>query len=282
MPPPPKFTDGWKLGEPDLVVKMPEPFTLAADGRDVLQCFVIPLPLDADKTVAAWEFRPGNRRVVHHSLLFLDSSGQARKKDAAEPGPGYRTFGGPGILPTGGLGGWVPGAEPQQLPEGVGKLVRKGADLVLQIHYHPNGKEEADQSQVGIWFTKKPAERQPGAVALRSRNLYIPAGKKEHLVTTEINPLPCDVEALSIFPHMHYLGRSMKVDAHTPDGKVIPLIWIKDWDFNWQGSYQFKEPVKLPKGTVIKLEALYDNSEGNPHNPSSPPKDVALGRADHR
>src|SRR5579883_739062 len=117
LPTPPKFTDGWQLGTPDLVLKVPEPFSVPAGGRDIYRCFVIPIPVDSDRTVAAVEFRPGNRRVVHHALLFLDALGAARARDAADPGPGYASFGGPGILPTGGLGGWAPGAMPRLLPD---------------------------------------------------------------------------------------------------------------------------------------------------------------------
>ena len=127
---------------------------MPAQGRDIYRCFVIPIPIDSNKTVAAFEFRPGNRRVVHHALLYLDSTGAARAKDESEPGPGYTSFGGPGILPTGGLGGWAPGAVPRLLPDGMGKFLRKGSDLVLQVHYHPDGKAEKDQSSVGIYFTQ--------------------------------------------------------------------------------------------------------------------------------
>lgn len=277
LPALPAFPEGWQLGQPDLVVKMPEPFAVPADGRDVLQCFVIPLNLDEDKWVAAWEFRPDKRSVVHHAIAFLDSTGQARLRDKLDSGPGYRTFGGPGIVPTGGLGAWAPGSTPRMLPDGVGRLLRKGSDLVLQVHYHPSGKPERDQSSLGIYFAKKPVKQPVGGIALRSRNLYIPAGKSDHKVTAQSDPLPADVHAIGIGPHMHYIGKSMKVDATLPDGSTVPLIWIKDWDFNWQGAYQYAKPVKLPKGTVVKLEALYDNSSANPRNPSDPPQNVKWG-----
>jgi hypothetical protein len=116
-----------------------------------------------------------------------------------------------------------------------------------------------------------------GAVAMRGNLLYIPANEKNHRVTAKSDPLPVDVQALSIFPHMHNVGREMKVDAELPNGKTLPMIWIKDWDFNWQGAYYYKEPVKLPKGTVLKLEAVYDNSTDNPRNPNNPPKLVHWG-----
>src|SRR5687767_3797627 len=125
LPPQRRFTEGWHLGQPDLVVKMTEPYTLAAEGRDDFRVFVIPLNLDQDKYVRAVEFRPGNRKIVHHALFFLDNSGAARKLDDQEPGPGYRRMGGPGFTPSGGLGGWAPGFTPHFLPDGVGRPVRK-------------------------------------------------------------------------------------------------------------------------------------------------------------
>jgi hypothetical protein len=277
LPPPPRFPEGWQLGTPDLVLKVAEPFSVPPGGRDIYRCFVISIPIDSNKTVAAVEFRPGNRKVVHHALYYLDATGAARAKDAATPGPGYASFGGPGILPTGGLGGWAPGALPRLLPEGVGKFLRKGSDLVLQIHYHPDGKPETDQSVVGLYFTKTPARKIVGGIAVRSRNLNIPPGDPRHHVTAQSAPLPVDVEAIGITPHMHTIGKEMKVIAESPDGKTIPLIWIKDWDFNWQGQYQYRSPIKLAKGSIIKLDAFYDNSAENPSNPSKPPRRVRWG-----
>jgi len=277
LPPLPKFVEGWQLGEPDLILEMPEPFAVPADGPDVYQCFVIPIPITESRTVAAAEFRPGNRSVVHHAIMYLDANGAARKRDEKDPGPGYRSFGGPGVLPTGGLGGWAPGALPRLLPEGTGKFLRKGSDLVLQLHYHPNGKPATDKSTVGIYFTKKPATTIVGGLAILNHRLYIPAGDKAHRVTAQSEPMPVDVNVLGLGPHMHLLGRQMKVTAETPAGETVPLIWVRDWDFNWQGSYGYVEPVRLPKGSVIRVEAVYDNTADNPHNPNSPPKDVRWG-----
>ena len=277
LPPQPKFADGWQLGSPDLVLKMPKTFNVPASGRDIYRNFVIPISIDKDQTVAAVEFRPGNRRVVHHALLFLDAFGQARKRDGGDGQPGYATFGGIGILPTGGLGGWAPGTIPRRWPDGIGMYLAKGSDLVLQIHYHPDGKPESDESSVGIYFTAKPAKTIVGGVAVRSRNIDIPPGEKHHVVRAETQPLPVDVHVMACFPHMHNVGREMKLTAVKPDGTTVPMIWIRDWDFNWQGSYQYELRVSLPKGTVLKVEAVYDNSAENPKNPSSPPKRITWG-----
>lgn len=276
LPPAPKFTDGWQLGEPDMVLEMAEDFAVPADGRDIYQCFVIPIPIDSNRTVSAIEFRPGNRRIVHHAILYLDSNGAARERDEREPGYGYRSFGGPGVLPTGGLGGWAPGAQPRFLPDGVGKFLRKGSDLVLQVHYHPSGKPETDRSKVGVYFTKKPAQTIVGGIAVSNRP-QIPAGDKNYRLTARSEPLPVDVNLLAVAPHMHLLGRSMKAQAVLPDGKAVPLVWIKDWDFNWQMAYGFLQPVRIPKGAHIEVESIYDNSADNPFNPNSPPKDVRWG-----
>jgi hypothetical protein len=255
---------------------MPNPFDIPNEGNDIYQCFVIPLNLNKDEGVIAVDFQPGNKKVVHHAIMFLDHNGQARRK--ADPKTGsYASFGGPGYIPTGSIGAWAPGARPAFLPEGTARFLKKGSDLVLQVHYHPSGKAETDQSKLGIYFAKKPPEHFVGAVALRSRALVIPAGDAKYTVETKTVPLPVDATALGIFPHMHYIGKEIKVDAKLPDGKEIPLIWIRDWDFNWQGAYNYKKPIDLPKGTVLKLRATYDNSTANPRNPSNPPREVTWG-----
>ena len=277
LPVMPHFHDGWQLGTPDLVLTRPKTFKIYASGRDIYRNFVLKIPIDKDRTVAATEFRPGNRRVVHHALFFLDAWGQARRRDGEDGQPGYTTFGGIGVLPSGGLGGWAPGATPRRLPEGTGMALAKGTDLVMQVHYHPDGKEETDLSSVGIYFTKKPATTIVGGIAVRTRKLDIPPGEKHCAVHAESQPLPADAKALAIFPHMHNLGREMKVTAYPPSGGEVPMIWIRDWDFNWQGAYAFQQPMNLPKGTVIKVDAVYDNSSDNPKNPSDPPQPVHWG-----
>jgi thiol-disulfide isomerase/thioredoxin len=276
LPPPPKFTDGWQLGKPDLVVTMPDVFTIPAGGPDIYRVFVVPMNLSDDTYVAGVEFKPGAPTVVHHSLFFLDDTGVARKLDAADPGPGYRSFGGIGFTPTGGLGGWAPGASPGLLPDGVARFVHKGSDLCIQMHYHPDGKEHIDQSSIAIYFQKKPVKKILSAFPVGTRDIDIAPGDADFQRTITFT-LPIDVTLSGVIPHMHLLGRDMKAAATAPDGKEIPLVWIPDWDFKWQGQYRYTNPITLPAGTTLTLTAKYDNSANNPDNPNSPPKRVVRG-----
>jgi hypothetical protein len=273
-PTPPRFTDGWQLGKPDQVVTIPAKFSVPADGPDVYRCFVIPLHLDHDVYMTALEFRAGSRRTVHHALVFSDPLQQGRKKAAGSPDGGYTCFGGPGIL-AGLVGGWAPGITPRKPIPGYAVTLRKGTDLVLQIHYHPSGAPAEDQSSLGI-FLGDPPKLGRSLVLLGTQDIDIPPGDS-HYVIKASRTLPADASLIGITPHAHYLCKDMKVNAYLPDGSVKPLIWIKNWDFNWQSAYTYAEPVQLPKGTRVELEYTYDNSETNPRNPAHPPVRVHYG-----
>jgi len=275
LPPLPPATNGWRLGEPDMIVEMPVEFELRADGADVFQCFVIPVDIPEDKFVAAIDFVPGNSKIVHHSILFLDNNGVARKRDAATPEVGYSTFGGPGFAPTGSLGGWSPGKTPRKLAGGMGRYFQKGSDILMQIHYHPSGKVEKDRSKAAIYFIDKPKNVAADIwVADHSHN--IPAGESDYKVKASYK-LNQELQMLGVVPHMHLLGRSMTAVAKLPDGTSRELVNVPNWDFDWQDDYRFTTPFRLPKDTVIEVEAIYDNSENNPSNPSSPPQRVTWG-----
>ena len=283
LPPLPEFAEGWRLGEPDLVLTMTEPFTIPADGPDIFQHFVIPIDVPEDKLVSAFEFRPGNNRVVHHAINYLDSNGIARKMDAATPEPGYHSFGGPGFAPSGSIGGWSVGNTPRPLPNEMGRYLKKGSDLVMEVHYHPSGKVETDQSSVGVYFVDKPIEQsmsEPGkivrAIWMANYELDIPAGESDYHRSTTYT-LPKDVTLVGIVPHMHLLGTTMTVTATLPDGTTKTLVKVVDWDFNWQDEYYYERPFVLPAGTRLDVEATYDNSAENPANPSSPPRRVTWG-----
>jgi mono/diheme cytochrome c family protein len=294
----PVFNDGWRLGKPDLVVKMSEAFNVPADGPDIYRNFALPLNLAEDKWVKAIDFRPSSRSVVHHSLFFYDSTGSARKQDEADPAPGYsggmaglgrgalnlgslwRAAGGQ-AAPVGSLGGWAVGAQSRFLPEGLARYLPRGSDLVLSTHFHPSGKPEKEVSTIGVYFADEAPTKKFTGVQLPPlfgvfKGIDIPAGAKEYAIEDSFT-LPVDVKAFGVSAHAHYLGKQMKMTARLPGGETRTLLWISDWDFAWQDQYQFKEFVFLPKGSRLDVKIAYDNSAGNPRNPASPPQRVYWG-----
>lgn len=282
VPPTPVFQEGWTLGEPDQIIQPNSPYTVPADGRDIYQCFVIPTTSNVDQYVSRIEVRPGNARVVHHVLVFIDTTERSTQLDAAAPGEGYTMSAGfPGFLPAGSMGGWAPGNQPQSLADGMARVLPAKCKLVIQVHYHPSGKPEVDQTQIGLHFAKGPVTRTVRVFPVMPfggpwSGMKLPAGEANCEVRTTMT-VPRDSLVLNVTPHMHLLGKDMKLTATLPDGTVRPLIFIQRWDFNWQESYQYKTPVRLPKGTRLDLVAHYDNSAGNPSNPNSPPKEVTWG-----
>lgn len=277
-PAPPKFPDGWVLGKPDLILKSERPFKLDAEGRDVYRNFVFKTDFKETKWVRAIDVRPGNRKVVHHVIAFLDEQGRsiALEQKENDGQPGYTTFGGVGFVPSGALGGWAPGLQPRLSPEGTAFELKPGTTIVLQVHYHKSGKPEEDQTELAIYFADEAPKRTLQLAWIANPLFRIPPGAKDHLVTMRF-PVPVDVTAYAAMPHMHLLGKEMKAWVEKPDGSTVPLVWVKDWEFNWQFIYTFKEPVKIPRGSTIRVEARYDNSADNPNNPNNPPKPVTWG-----
>lgn len=282
-PKPPQFTGGWQLGEPDMVVEMPEAFDVPADGPDIYRDLVIPLNLSEDKWVKAIELRPSARSVVHHVLFFADNSDSARRADAADPRPGFAgmRFGRGATA----LGGWALGAQTHPYPDGLAMSLPKGTDLVFQYHFHPTGKPEKEKSVVGLYFAKEAPKRTLAYIGLPPifgvfSGVNIPPGAKDFRVKDSFT-LPIDVEAVSTGAHAHYLGKEMKMTATLPDGEVKTILWIKKWDFAWQDRYFFTDLVPLPKGTRLDVEVSWDNSADNPKNPSNPPVQVKWGEESH-
>src|SRR5262249_11156870 len=187
------------------------------------------------------------------------------------------------FFPSGGLSGWAPGKRSSQLPEGVGRWLPAGADVLLQVHYHKSGKVETDVSAIGLYFAKGPIDKQvrPGAVmpprTLGIRpDLRIPAGDPNY-ETRGTWTVPYDAHLTAIVPHMHWLGKDFQLTATRPDGSTQVVIRVDHWDFNWQDTYDLATPIELPKGTRIDLLAHFDNSADNPANPSRPPVEVRWG-----
>jgi hypothetical protein len=247
--------------------------------------------LTEDKFVEAVEVRPSNARIVHHALLFIDTAGQGRKLEKQQQdnprkdphggndqdqGPGYYGGMGVGFLPSATLGGWAPGQLPHVLPEGTGIHLPKNSDVVMQIHFHRNGRLEKDKTTIGLYFSKKKVERPFQGGLMAGLFFQIPANNERFVVKGQ-SSVNADMTLHDIMPHMHMLGKEIKVTMTPPEGKPVLLFHIKDWDYNWQETYFFKEPLKLKAGTQLDLEAVYDNSANNPNNPFNPPQVVTFG-----
>ena len=278
LPPVPQWSESWQLGEPDLVLKIPEPYTLPESGRDVWRTFVIPAPLATTRYVRAMEFRPGNK-CVHHAAMRLDRSPQSRLRDESDPGPGFGGITLPDTArpPAGHMLNWLPGRSAYKSPEGLAWPFEKGADFLVQLHMQTTGKAELVQLTIGFYFTDKPPTNHLFVFPLMVRTIDIPAGAAEYRIQDSYK-LPVDVQVSWINPHAHYLAKEMRGYAHLPDGSRRWLFLIKQWDFNWQGDYSYREPVFLPKGTEVWMEYTYDNSDANPHNPNHPPRRVQFGQ----
>ena len=296
LPEPPKFASDWLLGEPDLIVKMPKAYTMRADGSDVYRSFVIPLDMKEDKWVAGFEVRPSARAVLHHVIIRIDQSGEARKADGAKGTPGFSGMRGIGRSSRGsrrggsndvfsgslgGLGGWAVGGTPRILPLGLARKLPAGADLVLNSHFHPSGKEEEEQTTIGLYFTDKKPDRtligfQVPPVFGSISGLDIPAGESNYELKSKFTT-PVDIDLIGVGAHMHYIGHTAKAHATLPDSTIKPLFYIDDWDFNWQGRYIYDEPIRLPAGTTVEGTVSFDNSAANPHNQFNPPRRVRWG-----
>jgi hypothetical protein len=279
LPEPPKFASGWQLGTPDIVVTMPEPYALPAEGEDIFRNFVLPLELPEGKYIRAIEYRPSNRRVVHHMVLTMDPTQSSRKKEEA-PGQGFTQVSIPGRALPGTLGVWTSGREPVPLPDGFSLPWPKGADLVMQLHLHLSGKPESEQSTIGIHLTDQRPSKSMIDVLLEDRRIDIPPGEKAYR-THDSMLLPAEVDVFGLFPHMHWLGKEVRVIARMPGGKEQTLLWINDWNFKWQTYYQNRKLVRLPALTELVMECVHDNSADNPNNPSLVPQRVRWGEQTH-
>jgi Flp pilus assembly protein TadD len=280
LPVQPKFTQGWQMGKPDVILQATKPFTLSAGGTDQYWNFVFRAPVPETRWIRAMEIRPGNKRLVHHANLLVDRSEIARHAEAA-PGDGFAgmelQIESESFDPDGHFLFWKPGTLPKPEPDNMGWRLDAGDDLVLNTHLQPSGKQELIQPSVGLYFAQRPATQFPVLLQLEcDKQLAIPPGDKHFVVSDEFT-LPVDVELLAIYPHAHYLGKDLLAIARMPNGEEKKLIHIPQWDLNWQAVYRYAQPVKLSRGTTIVMRYVYDNSSDNPANPNSPPKRVLAG-----
>jgi tetratricopeptide (TPR) repeat protein len=280
-PAPPDFKEGWQLGPPDLILEAQAPYTLPPSGPDVYWNFIIPAAVGTTRYVRAIEIRPGDKRLVHHANLYIDRARSTRRQEIAdgqgfpgmdvaidraiaEPDDGHFLF-------------WKPGGTPYIEPDGFSWRLDPTSDLVLNAHLQPTGKSEQVRPSIGLYFTDKPPEKFPMLVQLEHDGaINIPPGAPDFLISDDFR-LPMDVDVLAVYPHAHYLGHLLEGFATLPTGERKWLIRIPAWDPNWQGAYHYKDPVFLPKGTVVSMRYHYDNSSLNPRNPHQPPRRVLSG-----
>lgn len=281
-PSPPEFSSGWTLGEPDLILRMREPFTIPEDGPDIYRNFPVAIPTTEDKWVRAVDFRPEAKTVVHHSLFKADPSRRVLELDAADDIPGFKGMGDAQITGRVNLGGWAVGANAKRFPPDAPVRLPAESAFVFQSHFHPSGKQEVETSTVALYFSDRPASRSRISISLPPRfgagaGIDVPPGSTDFTISESLE-LPAAVELYAVTPHAHYIGKEFKAWAELPGGGKVPLIWIRDWDFAWQDQYVYREPVVLPAGAVLHARIRYDNSADNPRNPSNPPKRVLWGR----
>ncbi len=267
--------------KPDLVLKMQNAFTVPNTGAEEFRYFHVPTGLKEDVMIDAIEFMPGNRKVVHHSRVMVDTSGRMGGLEGMHGAdPKLAEF---QRIPMADefLYGWVPGNDRIQFPQGVAKKIKANSNLILYLHYSPSSTFQTDRSEINLYFSRKKIEREVKSLILHEQHITNPPflikANEKSTFYMSTKPLPEDISAISILPHMHFLGKTFKAFAITPEGDLVPFIKIDDWDFNWQMTYQFSTLLHIPKGSVILAEASYDNTEANPLNPFNPPRDTTFG-----
>ena len=264
LPAPPKFEQGWAIGKPDAVIALDEAVAVPAEGVIPYKYLTVQTNFSEDKWVQAAEIRPGNRKVVHHIIIFVQEPGS--KSELSGESRGGRGFK---------LCGFAPGEQPKVFPPGTARLIKKGSKLTFQLHYTPNGEATTDRSYVGLVFSKTPVQKIALTGTATNARFVIPPGDDNYEVRSSWTA-PEDVRIVDLMPHMHVRGKDFTYTAVYPDGRSEVLLKVSKYDFNWQLLYQFKEPMFLPKGTRLDCVAHFDNSARNKYNPD-PSKEVRWG-----
>jgi hypothetical protein len=277
-PPPKRFAEGWRIGEPDVVYEMPKAFDVPASGTVPYQWIMIPSGFAEDTWVEAVEVRPGNRSVVHHGVVYAREEG-AEWAHGAPVGEFFDLF---ALTPPRRVEGntmfsqerepehlevFAPGADPIVLRPGQARLIKAGSYIVFEMHYTPNGEATTDRSSVGLVFAKQPPAERVRTIRIQNGvRISIPPGADDYRIESRVRLLR-DVKVVSFMPHMHLRGKSMEFRATYPGGESEVLLSVPRFDFHWQMSYYLETPKTLPKGTLLTCSAAWDNSAGNPNNP---------------
>ncbi len=287
LPAVPNFTEGWQIGQPDVVLQIPTDYKVPADGFVEYEYFEIPTNFTEDKWLRALEVRPGNRAVVHHVIVFVRApkperrpaafraaagmevprgqSGGAEEAEKEKRPKGQSLFPAPERLGAG-IGGFAPGTSTMQFEPGAAMLIRAGSTVVLQMHYTTNGTAQTDRTKLGMFFAKEMPKVEMRMGTLINGQLNIPAGAPDYSIAAELTTVN-DITLRSMLPHTHLRGKSWEYTATYPDGRSEVILSVPKYDFNWQTDYVFAQPLKLPKGTKIRAVAHYDNSTANKANP---------------
>lgn len=264
IPAVPEFVEGWQIGEPDAILDMGTDFEVPAEGVVPYKYFTVKTDFPEDMWIQAMEAKAGNLDVVHHIVIYV------RNPREGIPNPDSGKFG------NGLLGALSPGNTPSIYMPGEGKLLKKGAVLIFNMHYNTNGVAANDRSYVGLKFHKGPVKQQIVTRGVEKVDFEIPPNDPNYAIRSEFT-FPEDSTLISLMPHMHYRGKDFRYTAVYPDGRQEVLLDVPHYNFDWQVYYHLSEPIKLPAGTRIECVAHMDNSSANPLNPD-PEQPVRFGQ----
>jgi len=285
-PPPPTFAEGWTIGQPDLIFEMPEPFAVPATGTLEYMYVIVPTGFREDKWMSAAEVRPGNRAVMHHANVYIREPGSSWLREypagkifipvekGERVGTGGNSSAGASVREQV-IAGYIPGRPAKQEVPGYGLLVPAGSDLVFQLHYTANGKATTDRTRIGFVLAKTPPTKRVIRIQASNAGFTIPPGDANYPVSGSVK-VGIECELIAAYPHMHYRGKSMALSAEYPTGERDELVRVPRYDFNWQLVYELSQPRLLPKGTILRADAHFDNSPNNRLNPD-PTKQVRWG-----
>jgi hypothetical protein len=273
LPPTPEFTEGWTIGKPDLVLSMTKEFNVPTEGAIPYQNFVVPTNFTEDRYVQFAEISQGDRSHVHHIIVNVRYPDSRASRGARPSNQDERPDRGDDS--DGRLVGWAPGEAPLMLRSGQAKLIKKGSDLIFQVHYTTNGETGKDRSSVGLIFSKVPVEKRVVTAGASARELNIPPGDPNYESSGSYT-FKEDSHIENLHPHMHFRGKDFQYRLIYPDGTSRILLFVPRYDFGWQLTYFLKEPVAAPMGSRLEAVAHHDNSERNKFNPD-PTKFVTWG-----
>jgi hypothetical protein len=278
----PNFVFGSSLNiEPDISLKVKIPYSIPKTNTEEFIMFSLPIGLNESKKIKAIEFKPGNKKLSHHARISVDTTQIMRIVNGKSiDDPSIAAFS-KVMMKEDYWYGWVPGTTAMVYPKYTAKILPKNADLLVNLHYAPNSKEEFDQATINLFFEKDTVKNIVKTAILAENAIQNPPFyiKPDTVITfySRTEPLPYSIKVLSVQPHMHQIGKKLKAYIITPEGDLIPLIKINEWDFNFQQTFEYKAILDVPKGSVIYMEATFDNTVTNPNNPNRPSKPITYG-----